>query len=300
MPGESLLAKYLSWLFRFALAAAAFLAVLQITIGGIQMIFGGASETARTNAKQRIQDAIWGLVLALGSVLILTTISTQFKDMKLTILDIKVTVEKTADAGPFECYYPMTGAIFGEDYGGGGNVYKTLEECVTACKNWIGWVQGWQCRSKSATGTGGSSSSGWKYDSGIEKQISDASPSLDSLLSCMREKLPPSVGRISSISDSKYTGNLAPCNSTTCTAASCKTTKSGVKCPTDCAHTCQSCHYGGGGSGGESQAVDFGDEENYDAITKAAVACGAGYVSKDTDPGHANHVHVSTKDCRKN
>lgn len=124
MPGESMLAKYLSWLFRFALAAAAFLAVLQITIGGIQMIFGGASETARTNAKTRIQDAIWGLVLALGSVLILTTISTQFKDMKLTIPEIKVTVTKAKEAGEYRCSMPDI------DKG----IYINKKECEEHCR----------------------------------------------------------------------------------------------------------------------------------------------------------------------
>jgi len=76
---------YLSWLFRFALGAAAFLAVLQIVIGGIQMIISGASETVRSDAKKRISDAIWGLLLALGSYLILNIVSPQFTKMELTI-----------------------------------------------------------------------------------------------------------------------------------------------------------------------------------------------------------------------
>jgi len=108
---ENLLSTYLSWLFRFALAAAAFLAVLQITIGGIQIIFGGASETARTNAKARISDAIWGLLLALGSFLILSTISPQFTDMKLTIPEIKMVAsgkgEKMVDKGEIECFITL-------------------------------------------------------------------------------------------------------------------------------------------------------------------------------------------------
>ncbi len=50
------LTDYLNWLFRFMLAAAAFLAVVQIVIGGIQMMVGGASESQITNAKSRIQE----------------------------------------------------------------------------------------------------------------------------------------------------------------------------------------------------------------------------------------------------
>jgi hypothetical protein len=94
------LADYLSWLFRFMLVAAAFLAIIQIVIGGIQMIIGGASETARTSAKSRIQDAIYGLLLALASWLILWTINPDLAQMKLTIpeITIKVTAPATTPA----------------------------------------------------------------------------------------------------------------------------------------------------------------------------------------------------------
>jgi hypothetical protein len=79
------LTDYLGWVFKFMLAAAAFLAVAQIVIGGISMIVGGASETARGDAKKRIQEAIYGLLLALASWLILYTINPDLAQMKLTI-----------------------------------------------------------------------------------------------------------------------------------------------------------------------------------------------------------------------
>ena len=87
---EGLFSTYLSWLFGFMLAAAAFLAVVQIVIGGIQMMIGGASETQRSSAKNRIQDAIYGLLLALASWLILYTINPDLAAMKLTIPEIKI------------------------------------------------------------------------------------------------------------------------------------------------------------------------------------------------------------------
>lgn len=97
LPEQGGLTTYLSWLFTFALAAAAFLAVLQIVIGGIQIIIGGASETARKNAKDRIWNAVWGLLLALGAVLILETISPgQFTKLELAIPS--VTIEAPAPA----------------------------------------------------------------------------------------------------------------------------------------------------------------------------------------------------------
>lgn len=89
VPESGGLATYLSWLFKFMLAAAAFLAVIQIVIGGIQMIIGGASESQRTGAKARIWDAVWGLLLALASWLILWTINPSLTEMKLIIPEIK-------------------------------------------------------------------------------------------------------------------------------------------------------------------------------------------------------------------
>lgn len=104
LPGNktevSGLSDYLSWLFTFALAAAAFLAVLQIVIGGLQIISGGASETARSNAKKRIQDALWGLLLAFGAVLILETISPgQFTNLNLSITPVTIKAPAPSSGG---------------------------------------------------------------------------------------------------------------------------------------------------------------------------------------------------------
>lgn len=125
----------------------------------------------------------------------------------------------------------------------------------------------------------------WSFDSGIENQLSDASPSLNNLLNCMRPKLPVNTGRISSISDSQYIGNLEACD--------------GFSCPISpkCAHSCQSCHYGGGTGINKSLAVDFGDEANKEFLTKAAKECGV-LDSHIIDEG--NHIHISTNDCPKN
>ncbi len=127
---------------------------------------------------------------------------------------------------------------------------------------------------------------GWSFDPGIIKQAGDVSPDLGQLLNCMRAKLPNGVGTISSLSDSSYIGNLGVCNSlTSCTKANPK-----------CAHSCSSCHYGGGSfTATKSYAVDFGDEQNKTALIKAATECDLkSYV---LDEG--NHLHVSVAACRK-
>lgn len=238
------LSDYLEWLYKFALGAAAFLAVLMIVIGGVQMIVGGASETARSDGKKRIEQALWGLLLAISAWLIVYTINPDFINTGLSIPGITVTSMKSEDSSSSG---NSSGALVSTSFGS------------------------------------------WKFDSGISDQENDASDSLKSLLSCMRGKITDtSIGTISSISDSSYIGNLGSCNGTS------------SSCPTNCAHSCGSCHYGGGSSGNKSYAVDFGDESNYSTISSAANECKAKYVSKLTDKGHNNHIHVSVSDCPKN
>ncbi|KKT20056.1 MAG: hypothetical protein UW04_C0037G0008, partial [Parcubacteria group bacterium GW2011_GWB1_43_8] len=76
------LEEYLTWAFRFALALAGFLAVMMIVIGGVQYIISGASESMRGEAKKRIENAIWGLVMALVSYLVLYTINPSLVDFE--------------------------------------------------------------------------------------------------------------------------------------------------------------------------------------------------------------------------
>jgi hypothetical protein len=137
----------------------------------------------------------------------------------------------------------------------------------------------------------------WEWDPEIESQVDDASGELIDLLTCMRNKLPDGVGRISSISDSA--------GFDTCVGSSY------AKPP--CAHTENSAHYGCSEEYGKSLAVDLGDEENTCALAQAAVDCGAyniygpvGYATSagsdycgiselSTTSGHEDHIHISVK-----
>lgn len=94
------LATYLSWIFKFTLAAAGILAVTQIVIAGIQMIASTASEKTRGDAKDRINDAVWGLILALGSYLILNTINPDLVKFDFGLEAIKVTVQDAQESFP--------------------------------------------------------------------------------------------------------------------------------------------------------------------------------------------------------
>ena len=74
------LEEYLTWAFRFVLALVGFLAVMMIVIGGVEYIISGANESMREEAKKRIENAIWGLVMALVSYLVLYTINPSLVD----------------------------------------------------------------------------------------------------------------------------------------------------------------------------------------------------------------------------
>ena len=74
------LEEYLTWAFRFTLALAGFLAVMMIVIGGVEYIISGANESMRGEAHKRISNAIYGLILALVSYLVLYTINPNLVD----------------------------------------------------------------------------------------------------------------------------------------------------------------------------------------------------------------------------
>jgi hypothetical protein len=138
---------------------------------------------------------------------------------------------------------------------------------------------------------------GWSCDPDVKNynQYKDASQPLKELLSCMRADLDAmqkggSIGRISSISDSKlYKG--------TCSWGSGPTSSGG------CSHTYEvkygkervSAHYGGVNCRFEkkSYAVDFGDEENADYLIKATKDCRSDAYINFRTPGHYDHVHIS-------
>ena len=76
------LSTFLSQAFQFGLAIAAALAVIMIVWGGVQ-IMTTDSYTGKSEGKTKIWDAIWGLLLALVSWLILYTINPAILNFKL-------------------------------------------------------------------------------------------------------------------------------------------------------------------------------------------------------------------------
>lgn len=81
--GSNLLGLYISDLYHFSIGLAGILAVLMIAYGGVVWTFSGGESSKISHAKEIIIGAVTGLVLALGSYLILNTINP-----KLTILSL--------------------------------------------------------------------------------------------------------------------------------------------------------------------------------------------------------------------
>jgi hypothetical protein len=66
---------YIQDLYRFSLGAGAILAMAMITLGAIQYIMSAGNPGHQEDAKDRITSAVYGLILLLGSFLILYTVN---------------------------------------------------------------------------------------------------------------------------------------------------------------------------------------------------------------------------------
>jgi len=81
---QTTLERYLPGLFNLAIGIAAVAAVLMIVIGGFQYISSDAL-TGKSQGKQRIQNAVFGLILVIGAYLILYTINPKLLELHLEI-----------------------------------------------------------------------------------------------------------------------------------------------------------------------------------------------------------------------
>lgn len=89
-PGFDTFNNFLEWLFKFGFGVAVILSVLMIVIGGIEYIFSAVNVEKRSDAKKRINQAIFGLLLAAMSWLILYTINPDLTKNVLNIESVNV------------------------------------------------------------------------------------------------------------------------------------------------------------------------------------------------------------------
>src|SRR3990172_13243895 len=79
---------YAKFIYPFAISVGAILAVIMLIVAGLQMMT--ASEGQRTAAKERIQNALLGLLLLVGVFLILHTINPDLLNLKINTDGLKV------------------------------------------------------------------------------------------------------------------------------------------------------------------------------------------------------------------
>jgi hypothetical protein len=80
------IADYLSYVFKFLIGAAAGLSLISFTVGAAGLIMSGDSAESASNAKDRMKNAIIGLILTMASFLIIQTINPSLKTIDLTPL----------------------------------------------------------------------------------------------------------------------------------------------------------------------------------------------------------------------
>jgi hypothetical protein len=263
--GSGDIGEYIDALYRYGITAIGILAVVIIMVGGITLITSGGSRERVQSAKGWIGASVTGLILALASFSILYFINPDLvKKTPLHVPDIEaLALPKNYFGKNSSSICRWSESTVCPD--------RWLEKDKSYCKDAVQPEQSVCC----CPAYGGD----WDYDPGIKNQLGDASPKLIELMDCLRDSLPEKVGRISSISDSY---GLKECRENYNSA--------------NCAHSKNSCHYGGG-IHQLSHAIDIGDEENARLIKEAYNKCthlAGSYLDEGT------HIHISTIDCRRN
>lgn len=128
--GKSQLTAYLTALFNFAIAVAAVLAVIMIVIGGLQYIGAAGNTSVIEDAKDRIYWAVVGLILALGSWMILFTINPKLLELKLENIKTQTIKAPTEEEKEKEFQIDMFSAKTCEELG----PYKKCEPNLPDCK----------------------------------------------------------------------------------------------------------------------------------------------------------------------
>ncbi|MEK9181989.1 MAG: pilin [Patescibacteria group bacterium] len=82
--GTTNIQTYIPGIFKLAIGIAGVLAVLMIIIGGVEYITTDAIQ-GKSEGKERIQNALWGLVLVLVSWILLYTINPKLTDFNLNV-----------------------------------------------------------------------------------------------------------------------------------------------------------------------------------------------------------------------
>jgi len=255
-------AVFISNLYKFGIWTVGICALIMIVIGGYMYAASGGNNASMEKAKGFITDAIIGLVLALLAYLILYVINPELVNIKMAAA---VPPAPPSAPGPPSGLptAPLPPAPKPAPPPSGPSAPGPPSDLPPAEKS--------ACQ---------------QMKSQVPSQCSDASPSLNSLLKCLNEKLGNTI-QISSISDGNGGVN---CYQDNPTWSQCTPSKQ-TNC---CFHKENSCHYGGTGCAGKSYAVDFSDKGSSATnteIKQAVESCGG----RAIDEG--DHIHASVGNC---
>ena len=96
---ETTAAQYITGIFMLAIALAGVLAVVMLIFGGIRYMSTDAF-TEKNDAKNTIQNALWGFVLAIGAWLILNTINPDLLNFNVQLQRSPTPTYPTPTGGP--------------------------------------------------------------------------------------------------------------------------------------------------------------------------------------------------------
>ena len=82
---DNLFPQYLQNVFQISISTAAILAVVMITVGGVQYVGSSVSPSQKSEAKDTIFGAILGLLIVVGAYAILNTINPDLVNFQLNI-----------------------------------------------------------------------------------------------------------------------------------------------------------------------------------------------------------------------
>jgi len=116
------IARYITTIYTWLIGVIAILAVVALMVGGVQWLMAGGSDKRVTAAKKTITNSLVGLLLSLGSYLLLWTISpnlVQFRPLTIKVaeeIDVRLEVRNEAseavlhgETKGMECFFETFG-----------------------------------------------------------------------------------------------------------------------------------------------------------------------------------------------
>ncbi|MBM3257786.1 MAG: hypothetical protein FJZ05_01025 [Candidatus Nealsonbacteria bacterium] len=92
-----LLPDYVRYIFNFTVVICGFVAFGVLVLGGVRYIASAGNPSTKTDANNQMLSGIMGLVIILGSWLILNTINPELKNISVTYQQPEVTIQEPAD-----------------------------------------------------------------------------------------------------------------------------------------------------------------------------------------------------------